>query len=146
MVIALAGWLSFKYGYRKGQGEPIIPQRDTIVVVDTELVVQPVPEYHYIDRPVYYPVHDTTTINDTTYIVLQREVKVYSDSTYRAQVSGVEPSLDWIEVYQRTQTITNYVVQPRKRWSFSVTAGPGVLYDGGIHGGIGVVAGLSYNF
>ena len=40
------------------------------------------------------------------------EVKTYADSTYRAQVSGYRPSLDWIEVYQRTQTITNYVPSP----------------------------------
>ena len=71
----------------------------------------------------YVAVHDTTRINDTTFVVLPREVRQYADSTYRAQVSGVEPSLDWIEVYQRTTTITNYITKvQRPKWDAAVFA------------------------
>ena len=76
------------------------------------------------------------------------EIKTYADSTYRAQVSGYRPSLDWIEVHQRTTTITQYIDHPAPRWSFGVSAGPGVFVDftGTIHVGGGIVAGVQYRF
>lgn len=74
------------------------------------------------------------------------EVKTYADSTYRAQVSGYRPSLDWIEVYQKTTTITQYIDHPAPRWSFGVTAGLGVVWSGELRIGPGVVAGVSYRF
>ena len=85
---------------------------------------------------------------DTAYVevAVPIEVKTYEESTYRAQVSGFRPQLDWIEVYQRTQTITQYIEHKAPRWSFGITAGPGVLYDGKVHAGIGIVAGLQYRF
>lgn len=139
-----------KIGYNRGYSDGFYAPHpaDTINRTDTLYIDRPVPVVEYVDRerPVYIAVHDTTTINDTTFVVLPREVKEYADSTYRAQVSGVEPSLDWIEVYQRTQTITQYIDHPAPRWSFGVTAGPGIVYDGKIHGGIGIVAGLQYRF
>lgn len=48
-------------------------------------------------------------------------------------------------LFPKTAYITNTKVV-RKRWSLGVSAGPGVLYDGQIHGGVGIVAGLQYNF
>lgn len=74
------------------------------------------------------------------------EVKTYSDSTYQAQVSGFRPSLDWIEVYQLTQTVTKYIDRPAPRWSFGVTAGPSILWDGNFHAGVGVTAGVQFRF
>lgn len=59
---------------------------------------------------------DTTLIHDTTtqLVFLPREYLVYKDSSYRAVVSGVQPRLDSMEVYQKTitQTITKYVSKP----------------------------------
>lgn len=59
---------------------------------------------------------DTLEIHDTTtqLVYLPREYMVYRDSTYRAVVSGVDPRLDTIEVYQKTKTntITKYVTKP----------------------------------
>lgn len=85
---------------------------------------------------------------DTTFVEIpvQMEEKVYEDSTYRAQVSGWHPSLDWIEVFARTQTITSTIVKEAPRWSLGVTAGPGLLYDGKMHAGLGIVAGVQYRF
>jgi len=77
------------------------------------------------------------------------EEKIYEDSTYRAQISGYRPQLDWIDVFQRTQTITNYIVQPAPRFSFGVSAGPGVVYNplnGSLHGGVAVLVGAQFRF
>lgn len=110
-------------GYSEGYSAP--HPSDTTFVVDTHYVDRPVEVVKYVDRerPVYIAVHDTTRINDTTFVVLPREVKTYADSTYRAQVSGVQPSLDWIEVYQKTTTITQYVEKPTHyKWTLSAFA------------------------
>ena len=119
---------------------------DTLVVTDTLLVERPVQVVSEKIRTEFVAVHDTLRVRDTLYMAVPIEAKVYADSTYRAQVSGWRPSLDWIEVYARTQTITQYIDHPAPRWSFGVTAGPGVVWDGGFHGGLGIVAGLSYRF
>jgi len=103
----------------------------TIVKTDTVKVDTPVPVYKYIKY------NDTVTIchelRDTVkeLVFLPREYMVYKDSTYRAVVSGVQPRLDSIEVYQRNtvQTVTKTIRVPdRKRWGLGVQAGYG--YDG----------------
>lgn len=102
-----------------------------IVRIDTVKVDTPVPVYKYIKY------NDTVTIchelRDTVkeLVFLPREYMVYKDSTYRAVVSGVQPRLDSIEVYQRNtvQTVTKTIRVPdRKRWGLGVQAGYG--YDG----------------
>lgn len=103
----------------------------TIVKTDTVKVASPVPVYKYIRY------NDTVTIchelRDTVkeLVFLPREYMVYKDSTYRAVVSGVQPRLDSIEVYQKNtvQTVTKTIRVPdRKRWGLGVQAGYG--YDG----------------
>ena len=78
-------------------------------------------------------------------IPIERERKTYETEDYRAVVSGIMPSLDEMAVFPKTVqiTTTNTV---KKRWTAAVTAGPGMVYDGKVHFGVGVVVGLSYNF
>ena len=76
---------------------------------------------------------DTLEIHDTTtqLVYLPREYMVYKDTNYRAVVSGVQPRLDSMEVYQRTvtNTITKLVeVKKKTRWGLGVQAGYG--YNG----------------
>ena len=71
-----------------------------------------------------------TGLADSVAIELEIETLVYEDSLYRAQVSGpavagYRPSLDWIELYSRTQTITR---TETRRNRFAVTAGVGAAY------------------
>ena len=73
---------------------------------------------------------DTLEIHDTTtqLVFLPREYMVYKDSTYRAVVSGVQPRLDSLEIYQKntTQTVTKYVQIPdKKRWGLGINVGAG---------------------
>ena len=154
-----------KIGYNKGYEAGFVAGYDAPHKADTEYVDKPV----YIEKPVpveikpagveMYPVGTIAQLQrqldtlaaakpDTAFVEIPVpvEVKTYADSTYRAQVSGYRPSLDWIEVYQRTTTITQYIDHPAPRWSFGATAGPGVFWSGEVRFGIGVVVGASYRF
>lgn len=151
VVTGLCCKVAKKNGYKAGWEaavESAVP--DTVWRTDTITYEKPVPVEKWIENVVYVPVTQTDTIHhhDTTYIALQFEKKLYQDSTYRAVVSGYQPSLDQISVFPQTAYITNTVVERAPRWSFGVSAGPGVFVDftGAIHVGGGVVAGVQYRF
>lgn len=134
-------------GYAEGINQPHKP--DTVWREKTVYVDKPVEVIKWKDRekPVYVPVNKDSLVyvHDTTYIALEREYKRYEGENYQCQVSGIDPALDWLKINQQTAYITNTVVDKR-RWTFGITAGPGVIWDGSLHGGIGIVAGLQYNF
>ena len=151
LVTGVCCKISRKSGYSAGWRDAIASAvSDTIVKTDTIRIDHPVPEYVYIDREksVYLPVHDTAlvVIRDTTYIAVEREIRGYSGDDYRLQVSGVAPSLEWIEIKKTTEYITNTIPDVR-RWTFGISAGPALVYDfHGIHAGLGIVAGVQYRF
>lgn len=134
----------------------------TIEKIDTLIVNNPVPVYKYISKTEVVTVNDSLFIHDTTekLVFLPREYMVYKDSSYRAVVSGVEPRLDSIEIYQKTitNTITKYVPQKIKTFSPYIEAGVSVntkdnkemMGDIGlgvmIKKKVGVSANLQHNF
>lgn len=70
---------------------------------------------------------DTLILFDTLKMELPMEQRIYQDSLYTAWVSGVEPSLDSIEVYHKT--VTNTITKKKKQW---FTFGPSVGYGYGV--------------
>ena len=100
-----------KQGYKRGYNA-IHPAdtvwRDTTIVKDSLIEVV---KWKEKDKLVYVPVKVDSLIHDTTYVALEREYKMYADSTFEAQVSGIDPTLDWIKIHQKTAYITNTVVQ-----------------------------------
>lgn len=77
-------------------------ETDTVTLWDTVYKEKPVP------ITVTKVEKDTVYINDTIYITLDREEKIFSDSsTYELQISGVNAELDWIKTFPKTTTITN---------------------------------------
>ncbi len=105
---------------------------DTVFVVqrDTVRILEPKVEYKYKSKTETVTILDSLVIHDTTekLIFLPREYMVYKDTNYRAVVSGVEPRLDSLEIYQRNivQTITKTVKVPdKKRWGIGVNVGAG---------------------
>ena len=158
-ILAIAGvallvgavlWLACSVSYRAGlRHAPVVTDTVTVITerIDTVELIRPVYIAERVVDSVKIPVHDTTYIEVP---ITQRYY--HEDSLYDAWVSGFLPQLDSISVYQKTRTVevTKYVQlpgAPAPRWSFGVTAGPGLIYDGkGLHGGIGVVAGLQYRF
>lgn len=136
--------VGYSEGYEAGWGAP--HPADTATRTDTVYIDRPVEVVRWRDRVEYLAVTDTIRIADSVFVEVPIEVRQYADSTYRAQVSGWHPRLDWIEVYSRTQTITSTIVKEAPRWSLGVTAGPGLLYDGNLHAGLGIVAGVQFRF
>lgn len=137
-------------------------RREPQVVVKTETVYETVYKTVFRDRPdpvktqilpdryFFIPVETVKTVirNDTTYLQLPVEQKTYSDTLYTAWVSGYNPQLDSIRLRIPTTYVTTTVKEPAPRWSFGVTAGPGLLVTpaGQLHGGVGVTLGVQYRF
>lgn len=107
---------------------------DTLLVRDTIHHDRPVYITTRVVDSIYIPISvtDSVHLHDTTYIVLPREQKFYADSTYAAWVSGYDPRLDSIDVFQNTIYITKTITIPSqpKHWHIGATAGYGVGKDG----------------
>lgn len=107
---------------------------DTVTVVrhDTIKIDSPVPIIKYVKQKEYIAIHDTTLVTETDTVTqliqLPREYLVYKDTTYRAVVSGVQPRLDSLEIYRKTETqiITKTITKTKKtRWGLGVQTGMG---------------------
>lgn len=107
-------------------------ERDTVIVTDTTVHYYPKPvevtkvrtEYRWLTRVEHST--DTLTRTDSVLVEVPIESKHYSSSEYDAWVSGYEPSLDSIKVYQRTQMITEIrtiTLKDNKRFFLDVGGG-----------------------
>lgn len=151
-VLVLLMLLSYVSGYHKAQKrmeKAITVQVDTLIQIDTITQYKPKYVVKTQEKVELIQIRDTIRIRDTLYVALDRQKKVYEDSTYRAVVSGINPSLDEISVYQkqiyvdRTQTV---IQKERSRWGVGLQIGYGM----GVRGQnlehfpyVGI--GLSYN-
>ena len=148
----LAGWF---VGGRRDSVPDVVVERDTTIVHDTDFIDRPVPVYITEVRTdtVRLALVDsshTTVIRDSADVEVPITQKVYEDSTYRAVISGFRANLDSLWVYNTIKeiTVTKTVKMPPKHWGLGVTAGPSLLVTprGDVKGGLGVTAGLTYNF
>lgn len=125
-----------------------IHRKDTVVVRDTVRETVLVPKVRYLTRvdTVLLPVPGDT-VEVPVLVPISR--KVYEGEDYRAVVSGFRASLDTLDIFRKTQTVTNTVVQrvevpgKPKRWGIGVSAGY-ALTPQGVKPYIG--AGISYSF
>ena len=117
----------------RGEPQPsVVVERDTVWKDTT--IYKPVPaETIDIGRTVYlripYPVSSgRDTIHDSIDVPIPIIQKRYDDSLYTAWVSGFEPNLDSIRLYQPTiyETITKTIVKPAPRLSIGIQGGAGV--------------------
>lgn len=129
-LVATVSVLSWRLGYRAAVAELIEePKADTLVVKDTVTVEFPVPILTTITDTILAAYPDIVIIHDTTFVQLPKERKEYSGKDYHAVVSGFQPSLDLIQVFPETKTITQTIsVAPQKRshWSIALQAGYGL--------------------
>ena len=116
--------------HHSAENEP--PLRDTIV--DTIKVVKPIAVDSVITR---YKVVNVERVNyvdsvntisevvfDTVMVRLPIESKHYEGKDYEAWISGYEPSLDSISIYNRT------IMPKPKRWSIGLQGGVGITPKG----------------
>lgn len=150
VVIALALIaIAFLLGRRSVKPEIVkIHRTDTVVVRDTVRETVLVPKVRYLTRV------DTVLLKvpgDTVEVPVLVPISrnVYEGEDYRAVVSGFRASLDTLDIFRKTQTVTNTVVQrvevpgKPKRWGIGVSAGY-ALTPQGVKPYIG--AGISYSF
>lgn len=112
---------------------------DTIVVVDTVCIVQPVVKDSVIVRTIIerLPIVHADTIltdmcdstkvapNDSALVMLDITQRHYKGDTYEAWVSGYKPRLDSIRTFQLTKTIQTNTDKPPNRFTVGLTGGVG---------------------
>lgn len=140
IIAAIAAALMFLLGFLTGKAvydRPITEkvERDTIVITDTipQYFPQPVEvekvrtEYKWLTRIQPVGKTDTLLMRDSVLVEVPIESKHYHATEYDAWVSGYEPSLDSIKVYQRTEYITETVTlsKPPNRFTVGIQGGYG---------------------
>ena len=144
IILAAAAILCLLCGFLVGKGMYDRPMdesvsRDTVTLHDTVPEYLPAPKdsarIKYVTR--WLPAkHDTVysenyaqsfaeIMHDTVAVQVPITSKHYGGKNYDAYVSGFEPSLDSIFVYNETQLITETItrMKPPNKWSLSVNAG-----------------------
>ena len=127
IIGCVCGFFMGKGVYDKPIEESV--SRDTVCITDTIPHYYPKPveveklrtEYKWLTR-----VENTTdTLHDSVLVAVPITSKHYGGDQYDAWVSGYEPSLDSIKVYQRTEYITERVTlsKPPNRWELDIVGG-----------------------
>lgn len=153
-VIILIGSFAATWGICRHFRRIIDTKPDTMIVHHTDTLIfrdtVQITSLKVVERRIIDTVYVETI--DSVFVLLPRERVWYKGEDYFAAVSGIQPSLDTLAVFPKTKIITNTIektiTKPAPRWSFGITAGPGVLIgkDGQPHSGIGAVAGIQYRF
>lgn len=162
VVTILIGFLVGRRCPRNAPGETPTPKVGTLFIRDTnsftEPQKEPSPDVLIKEIPVPVYVADSSAIDsllnecarlervgDSLKLVLLRVQRHYSDSTFDAWVSGVDPRLDSIKTYQTNMVITKEipVIRVKKtRWGIGIQAGVTADKEGVLpYVGVGV----SYN-
>jgi len=135
IALLLFGLLCFLTGRRSVRLPSYAPQEprvDTLLVFDTITLEKPVFTRTHTRDTIYI----TLTERDTVYLALPREVRVYEDSLYRAEISGFQPNLERIDIYAPVRTVTTtrtqiQTVHQPTRWGIGVQVGYGMTLQGG---------------
>lgn len=133
LVLSLC-FLCFMVGrYTKKADVERICETDTFIRVDTIRDSIPYPIYETVIQtiPEMFPIYITLegdTIREPIYVPIPITQKEYLSDNYHAWVSGYKPSLDSIDIFQKTTYITKQ--QPTRRWGLGVIGGYGVGKNG----------------
>lgn len=119
-------------------------KRDTVYLTDTIVEVEPIPvsivSTEIRNRKLTVAKPDTIYLNfpesDTPKDSIEVEVPItqveYKDSLYQAWVSGFEPKLDSIRIFQKSELITVETIlkQKSKKWHIGPAMGVGFTQRG----------------
>lgn len=136
--------------YKNSRHPNVEVQTDTTVIHDTIYIDKPVLQKVAVADTLRLPVltRDTLILHDTVLVHLPIEQRQYGDPRYTAWVSGYQPQLDSIQIYQTTEYITKEItpIQKPKRWGIGLQAGYGVsIHNGQVFPAPYVGVGLSYS-
>lgn len=129
LIVAIALCVSLAI-YNRCTSKPVVVDvnRDTVVVYDTIPDILPKPKDSVLTRYVtrYLPIvhndtiikNDVITYHDSVFVEVPITSKHYGNEQYDAYVSGYEPNLDSIFVYQKTEYITETItkMKPPNKW------------------------------
>ena len=137
IVGAVLGLLSGFFTGKAIYDRPVIESitRDTVTRIDTVFQYFPKPveverirtEYKWLTRVQTDTVTDYTVLHDSVLVEVPIESRHYNSPEYDAWVSGYQPSLDSIKVYQKENYITERVVvsKPPNRFTIGLQGGYG---------------------
>lgn len=146
LISLLVLWLCFLYGRRNAESKPmeiVTTDTMTIVRIDTMVVYKPQPYRVEVRDTIYLPNPQNPPFPQNPqpeYLVYQ--TKIYQDSTYKAQVSGYDAHLDWIETYNRTIVreinVTERIQEQPKKWSIYAFTELGISNVPDFNAGLGL--------
>lgn len=151
LLVCVMGYLKYAFD---NESESVVLHTDTIYIHDTTFVRNPIATDSMVVRykKVFLrsiltdSVHDTIfeRMRDTMFLSLPIIQKEYSDSTYKAWISGYDVKLDSILIFRQHQIIKEDVILPAsaKRFYFGLQGGVGIT-PRGVQPYIGI--GVSYN-
>lgn len=117
----------------KGSPIDVIEKVDTLVIFDTIKVSEPIFVKERIIDSIMVAVTDTIVRNDTTFVYLPRQQRQYQSPQFHAWVSGYDPKLDSIKLYQTTKVVTKeipVIKKEKSRWGLGVQVGYGASKNG----------------
>lgn len=132
-VVALL--VSYRAGQQHPLPQPVEPTKervDTLFIRDTITAYKPISVTRTRTERIYVPA-DTITIHDTLMVLLDRSSVEWRDSLCAVYASGVNPQVDSVRHFVRSEVITREipVIRERKtRWGIGVQAGYGVSVQG----------------
>ena len=137
IVGAVLGLLTGFFTGKAIYDRPVIESvtRDTVTRIDTVFQYHPQPvevekvrtEYRWLTRVTTDTVTDYTVLHDSVLVEVPIESRHYNAPEYDAWVSGYQPSLDSIRVYQKENYITERVTisKPPNRFTLGLQGGYG---------------------
>lgn len=137
IVGAVLGLLTGFFTGKAIYDRPVIESvtRDTVTRIDTVFQYYPKPveverirtEYKWLTRVTTDTVTNYTVLHDSVLVEVPIESRHYNSPEYDAWVSGYQPSLDSIRVYQKEKYITETITisKPPNRFSIGLQGGYG---------------------
>ncbi|WP_302773757.1 DUF6808 domain-containing protein [Parabacteroides johnsonii] len=131
LILCLLCFLSGRHTNRIG--DELVGKTDTSTLRDTIRDSIPYPVYETVIQtvPEMFPVYITLegdTVREPIFVPVPVTQKEYLTDDYRAWVSGYNPSLDSIDIFRKTMSITKR--QSSRRWGIGIMAGCGIGRDG----------------
>lgn len=127
---------------------PPIERVDTLVVFKDSIVYEPKEVVKWLVRKdtVTLASVDTLYKTDSVRVEVPIEQKYFEGEKYEAWISGFRTKIDSLKITSEYIYLTKYVKEKERHFGWGVSAGPTILYNGKVHAGLGVTAGVTYKF